>query len=112
MPAQCLDARVVTSSIEYAGAVRLDELKRLYVPLPTAKEESVTSKTNRVKGSGHWDDVQVGDSVRLSRNGHTEYRGEVDTRTEDGDIVWIKTPVGGRRLFHIADGFQLTWDQA
>ncbi|HEY8699642.1 MAG TPA: hypothetical protein VIM08_01585 [Arthrobacter sp.] len=71
----------------------------------------MTSTTNRVKGPGRWDDVQAGDSVRLSRKGNTEYSGEVDTRTEDGEIVWVKTPAGGRRLFHIADGFQLTWNQ-
>jgi hypothetical protein len=75
------------------------------------RKNPVTSKTNRVKGPGYWDDVQAGENVRLSRNGTTEYAGEVDTRTEDGDIVWVKAPTGGRRLFHIADGFQLTCDQ-
>lgn len=71
----------------------------------------MTSKTNRVKGPGYWGDVEVGDSVTLTRNGRTEYTGEVDNRTTDGDIVWVRTPVGGRRLFHINDGFELAWSQ-
>ncbi|MFF1385984.1 hypothetical protein ACFVWT_20725 [Arthrobacter sp. NPDC058288] len=54
-----------------------------------------------------WDDVQVGDSVQLSRNGRIEYTGQVDDRTADGDVVWIKTSLGRRRLFHAGDGYQL-----
>jgi hypothetical protein len=33
----------------------------------------------------------------------------VDDRTADGNVVWIKTSLGRRRLFHVADGFQLAW---
>ncbi|MDQ0924950.1 hypothetical protein QF038_003458 [Pseudarthrobacter sp. W1I19] len=63
--------------------------------------------TNRVKGPGLWEDVQVGDPVELSRNGRAAYAGLVDDRTADGDVVWVSAPVGGRRLFHIADGYDL-----
>lgn len=72
----------------------------------------MTSMTNRVKSPGQWDDVQVGDSVQLSRNGYPEHAGLVDARTADGDIVWVDAPIGGRRLFHVADGFELTSRQS
>jgi hypothetical protein len=72
----------------------------------------VTSRTNRVKAPGIWEDVQAGDPVVLTRNGNAEYSGEVDTRAADGETVWVRTPVGGRRLFHVSDGFELSGSQA
>jgi hypothetical protein len=69
----------------------------------------VNSQKNLVSSAAGWDDVQVGDSVQLSRNGRIEYTGQVDDRSADGDVVWIKTSLGPRRLFHVADGFQLAW---
>lgn len=66
----------------------------------------MTSMTSRVRAP-RWDDVEIGDSVELRRNGRTVFAGLVDTRTEDGDIVWVTAATGGRRLFHIADGFDL-----
>jgi hypothetical protein len=71
------------------------------------KKESVASMMNRVKGPGRWEDVQVGEAVELSRNGLQAYAGLVDDRTADGEVVWVSTPVGGRRLFHISDGYDL-----
>jgi len=66
----------------------------------------VTSKTKRV-GTSNSDDVEVGDKVQLGSGGHTEYAGEVDAQTADGDIIWVQGPLGGRRLFHIPDGYEL-----
>ena len=66
----------------------------------------MTSKKNRDEAS-NWDDVQVGDRVQLGSSGRTEYVGEVDARTAGGDIIWVQDPVGGRRLFHILDGYEL-----
>ncbi len=66
----------------------------------------MTSKTN-CDGASNWDDVQVGDRVQLGSSGRTEYAGEVDARTADGDFIWVQDPVGGRRLFHILDGYEL-----
>jgi hypothetical protein len=63
--------------------------------------------TNRVKSPGRWEDVQVGEAVELNRNGRTAYSGLVDDRTADGEVVWVTAPVGGRRLFHISDGYNL-----
>ena len=63
--------------------------------------------TSRVKSPVRWDTVETGDAVELRSNGRTVFSGLVDARTEDGDVVWVAAPVGGRRLFHIADGFDL-----
>lgn len=67
----------------------------------------MTSKVDVVKGPARWEEVQVGEPVQLSRNGRPVYAGLVDDRTADGDVVWVKTTVGGRRLFHISDGYDL-----
>ncbi|ABK02028.1 hypothetical protein Arth_0629 [Arthrobacter sp. FB24] len=67
----------------------------------------MTSQNNSVISITGWDDVPVGDSVQLSRNGRIEYTGQVDDRTADGDVVWIKTSLGRRRLFHVGDGYEL-----
>ena len=45
--------------------------------------------------------------MELRRNGRAAFSGVVDDRTDDGDIVWVTAPAGGRRLFHIADGLDL-----
>ncbi|WP_427173533.1 hypothetical protein [Arthrobacter sp. 92] len=69
----------------------------------------MTSQKQNASSPPGWDDVQVGDAVQLSRNGRIEYTGKVDDRTAAGDIVWVKTNLGRRRLFHVADGFHLSW---
>jgi len=63
--------------------------------------------TSRVKSPVRWDAVEIGDAVDLRRNGHSIFSGLVDARTDDGDVVWVTAPAGVRRLFHIADGFDL-----
>ena len=63
--------------------------------------------TSRVQSPVRWDTVGIGDAVELKRNGRTVFSGAVDARTDDGDVVWVTAPAGGRRLFHIADGFDL-----
>ncbi|WP_142122615.1 hypothetical protein [Arthrobacter sp. SLBN-122] len=63
--------------------------------------------TSRVKSPVRWDNVDIGDAVELRSNGYTAFSGLVDARTDDGDVVWVTAPAGGRRLFHIADGFDL-----
>ncbi|TLM88201.1 hypothetical protein [Pseudarthrobacter sp. NamE5] len=54
-----------------------------------------------------WHDAEVGEKVSLTRAGRTEYTGVVDAKTAEGEVVWVHNPVGGRRLFHIRDGFDL-----
>jgi hypothetical protein len=68
----------------------------------------VTSMANRVTSPARWDDVEIGDNVELRRNDAPVFAGLVDARTEDGDVVWVVALGGGRRLFHIADGYHLT----
>jgi hypothetical protein len=67
----------------------------------------VTSMANRVKSPTRWDEVEIGDTVELRRNGARIHAGLVDARTADGDVVWVIAPAGGRRLFHICDGYDL-----
>ena len=67
--------------------------------------------TSRVKAP-RWDDVETGDSVELRRDGRTAFAGLVDARTDDGDVVWVTAAGGGRRLFHVADGYDLARGQA
>ncbi len=67
----------------------------------------VTSMTSRIKSPVRWDPVEIGDLVELRRNRRVVFRGVVDDRTGDGSIVWVTAPVGGRRLFHVADGVDL-----
>lgn len=64
-------------------------------------------KKRAASGSAHWDDVEIGDSVRLRRNGYLEHTGRVDNRTADGAVVWVMSERGNRPLFHVADGYQL-----
>ena len=68
--------------------------------------------TSRVKSPVRWDPVEIGDLVELRRNGRVAFSGVVDEKTDDGDIVWVTAPAGGRRLFHIADGLDLSGVQA
>ena len=63
--------------------------------------------TNRAKIPVRWDTVETGDAVELRSDGRTVFSGLVDTKTDDGDVVWVAATAGGRRLFHIADGFDL-----
>ncbi|MDQ0822811.1 hypothetical protein QFZ79_000551 [Arthrobacter sp. V4I6] len=69
----------------------------------------MTLQQNRATPSpAHWDDVQIGDRVRLQRNGQLEHTGRVDNRTADGAVVWVTPEGGSRKLFHITDGYRLT----
>ena len=55
-----------------------------------------------------WDDVEIGDAVHLRRSGRLEHAGRVDNRTADGAVVWVVSNAGYRKLFHVADGFELS----
>jgi hypothetical protein len=55
-----------------------------------------------------WGDVRVGDFVLLESKTAPEHCGEVDALTEQGDVIWVWDPIGGRRLFHVEDGLKLT----
>ena len=69
----------------------------------------MTLQQNRaIPTPAQWDDVQIGDRVRLRRDGYLEHTGRVDSRTPDGAVVWVTPDGGNRKLFHITDGYQLT----
>ena len=55
-----------------------------------------------------WDDVEIGDAVHLRRAGRLEHAGRVENRTVDGAVVWVVSTGGDRKLFHVADGFELS----
>jgi hypothetical protein len=54
-----------------------------------------------------WETPEVGDAVRLQKQGWPPLDGYVEDRTPEGDNVWV-VRVGERRLFHRADGYNLT----
>jgi hypothetical protein len=64
-------------------------------------------KNQAVSGLALWEDVQIGDSVQLRRNGRLQHSGRVEDRTADGAVVWVVSDRGNRQLFRIADGYQL-----
>lgn len=63
--------------------------------------------TGRRKASAPWARVVKGQDVLLEK-GHERFEGIVDDFTDDGDIVWIKSSTGERRLFHVSDGYGLS----
>jgi hypothetical protein len=55
--------------------------------------------------SKNWPDLQIGDFVALRARGGTVYTGIVEDRTADGLIIWIRTGLNERKLFHMEDGY-------
>jgi hypothetical protein len=51
-----------------------------------------------------WADFQPGDFVALADRGGTVHAGIVEDRTADGLIIWIRTELNERKLFHLEDG--------
>jgi hypothetical protein len=47
-----------------------------------------------------------GANVEIRQQGSVVCSGIVDTVTEDGRILWIQSPIDGRRLFEKADFYQ------
>lgn len=54
-----------------------------------------------------WNSLEQGDVVMLSQQGVPCHRGSIDDRTEDGQSIWVTDDIGHRRLFHIADDYEL-----
>jgi hypothetical protein len=57
------------------------------------------------ESSKAWADLQIGDFVALGGRGGPVHTGVVEDRTADGLIIWIRTGLNERRLFHLEDGF-------
>lgn len=48
----------------------------------------------------------VGADVEIRQQGSTVCSGMVDAVTEDGRILWVRSPVEGRRLYGKADFYE------
>lgn len=55
-----------------------------------------------------WAPPQTGQQVRLNHHTHGTVTGVLDTRTDDGAVIWVHlNDGGGRRLIHRDDGYRL-----
>lgn len=50
-----------------------------------------------------WTGLSPGDVVSLQEEGHREYLGSVEDKTDDGLIIWIRGELNERKLFHFRD---------
>jgi len=55
-----------------------------------------------------WRRLQPGQKIRLTGAAGEQLFGVVDERTDDGAFVWVLIVGGGRKLFHVDDGFAAT----
>ncbi len=69
-------------------------------------EQSEDMMTEGTPPPAFWEKAEVGDRVRLEQPGWPPLDGFVEDKTSSGDVVWVVS-VGGRRLFHKADGYSL-----
>ena len=53
-----------------------------------------------------WRELEEGQTVELVRNGVCYFAGRLEMKTDDGKIVWLMSPCGERRLFHMEDGYR------
>lgn len=54
-----------------------------------------------------WGLLEEGHDVVLE-NGNHRFAGKVDALSLDRKIIWVTSRVGERRLFHVADGYELS----
>lgn len=52
-----------------------------------------------------WMSLLEGDVITIYDSKTKICSGYVDDRTKDGTVIWVIDDIGGRRLFHIGDGF-------
>lgn len=69
-------------------------------------ETSSKAAVRKRKARNPWAGVDKGQDVILEK-GNERFAGTVDDITDDGEIVWIKSSMGERRLFHMGDGYGL-----
>lgn len=58
-------------------------------------------------GELQWKDLQPGQKIRLADANGERHTGVVEERTENGEFVWVLTVGDGRKLLHVADGFDV-----
>ena len=50
-----------------------------------------------------WMSLRPGDTVALEGPNMQIHEGTVETRTKDGEIIWLRTELNERKMFHICD---------
>jgi hypothetical protein len=53
-----------------------------------------------------WELLEEGNDVVLE-NGNHRFAGKVDALSVDRNIIWVTSCIGERRLFHVADGYEV-----
>lgn len=73
-----------------------------FLPLEAPSKDGTNT---RAEGTS-WGSLEQGQEVILEK-GNDRIPGHIDALTEDGNIIWIISSTGERRLFHIYDGYAL-----
>ena len=47
-----------------------------------------------------WTSLRPGDTVAITGPDRQKYQGTVETGTEDGLVIWIRTNLNERKMFH------------
>ena len=55
-----------------------------------------------------WSAAGIGTPVTLTKDDYYPFTGILDNKTAEGSVIWVLSRTGIRKLFHIADGFDLT----
>lgn len=54
-----------------------------------------------------WGLLEEGQDVVLE-NGNHRFAGKIDALSLDRNIIWVTSCIGERRLFHVADGYEVS----
>jgi hypothetical protein len=73
---------------------------------PTKVSSRAMPGTDTSVADTSWILLEQGQNVVLEK-GNQRFAGTVDALTDDRDIVWLRSSVGERRLFHVGDGYAL-----
>ncbi|MDP9696688.1 UNVERIFIED_ORG: hypothetical protein J2X79_004271 [Arthrobacter globiformis] len=63
--------------------------------------------SNTMSSTRPWVDLEDDDLVTVSSAGQVLYRGRIDGKTADGQIVWILPSNDHRRLIHAEGGVEV-----
>lgn len=103
-----------TPSPTTPGATMSDSIHEELEPTSNGKDEPLYDPMNHaatVARAKTWAAVGIGTPVTLTKPEYYPFTGMVDNKTADGSVIWVISRTGLRKLFHIADGFELTTAQ-